>query len=103
MDQIRVHTKTRRDMIRRFIVGYLLEHPCVDCGEDDIVVLDFDHVGSEKNHNVGYLIGSGTLEKVRAEIELCEVVCANCHRRRTASRADSWYRIDLLRPFVAET
>jgi hypothetical protein len=96
MEQIRGHTETRRQKIRRFIVRYLLDHPCVDCGEADIVVLDFDHVGDEKNHNVGYLITSGTMERVRAEIELCEVVCANCHRRRTASRAERWYRIDMV-------
>lgn len=102
MEQIRGHTEVRRNTIRRFIVEYLLDHPCVDCGETDIVVLDFDHVGDHKNHNVGYLISSGTMARVRAEIELCEVVCANCHRRRTASRAESWYRIDMVKDVMED-
>ena len=33
------------------------------------------------------------LERVKAEIARCELVCVNCHRRRTALRARSW-RLD---------
>ncbi|HEY3218441.1 MAG TPA: hypothetical protein VGK15_05070, partial [Candidatus Limnocylindria bacterium] len=36
-------TLARREVVRRNIVLYLLAHPCVDCGEGDIVVLEFDH------------------------------------------------------------
>lgn len=72
---------------------FLLEHPCVDCGESDPVVLEFDHVSGEKRYNVGDLIRSGrSWEYVRAEIEKCEVRCANCHRRVTATRNGTWKR-----------
>ena len=33
------------------------------------------------------------LERIKAEIATCELVCANCHRRRTARRVRSW-RVD---------
>lgn len=37
-----------QDRNRMLIVDYLLEHPCVDCKEDDILVLEFDHVRGDK-------------------------------------------------------
>lgn len=57
-----------------------------------MAVLEFDHVGDDKSANVGALIANGhALKRVIAEAEKCEVVCANCHRRRTARRA-GWLR-----------
>jgi hypothetical protein len=66
---------------------YLLEHPCVDCGEPDPVVLEFDHVMGDKRRNIADLIRSGrSWATVYGEIQKCEVRCANCHRRVTAKR-----------------
>lgn len=86
MAQIRARTKRVRDANRAFVAEYLSTHPCVDCGERDIVVLEFDHL-REKTANISKLVIYGTLEAIRAEIAKCDVVCANCHRRRTAARA----------------
>jgi hypothetical protein len=69
----------------------------LDCGESDLAVLEFDHVG-EKKAGIADIVNKGISEsRVRAEIECCEVVCANCHRRRTASRQGSW-RAALISP-----
>ncbi len=66
---------------------FLSSHPCVDCGEADPVVLDFDHVRGEKLADVARLIAGGyEWAKVKSEIEKCEVRCANCHRRITHKR-----------------
>lgn len=68
---------------------YLLAHPCTDCGEPDPVVLDFDHLpGFEKRFAISRAVGASTRswKSILAEIAKCEVVCANCHRRRTAAR-----------------
>jgi len=73
-----------------FIKKYFSSHPCVDCGETDPIVLDFDHL-RDKQHTLSDLIRGGSpIEKIKSEIEKCEVVCANCHRKRTAKRG-SWY------------
>ena len=76
-----------------YLRGYLSEHPCVDCGEDDLLVLEFDHCRGEKKGDVSNLRLRGcSVARVKQEIELCEVVCANCHRRRTLGRLDSHWR-----------
>lgn len=67
------------------LIDYLQDHPCVDCGEADPVVLEFDHLG-DKSFTVAEGIKSRSWTAVLEEIEKCEVVCVNCHRRRTASR-----------------
>jgi hypothetical protein len=76
-----------------FVLNVLCGRPCTDCGADDPVVLEFDHVG-RKRTDVATLVRRGVrLPRLAAEVEACEVVCANCHRRRTARRA-GWRRLD---------
>lgn len=73
------------------LLQYLLKHPCVDCGETDIVVLEFDHVRGRKVAAVTELVATGyswsTIEK---EIKKCVVRCSNDHRRATARRQNSF-------------
>jgi len=72
---------------RSFVRDFLEKNPCVDCGEDDPVVLDFDHVRGEKRNHVSNLVRSGSsLKTVKDEMAKCEVRCSNCHRRVTALR-----------------
>jgi hypothetical protein len=81
-----------RQQPRVRLVAYLATHPCVDCGEGDIRCLQFDHRDrSTKTANVAYLLSNARSWKViLAEIEKCDVRCANCHSRRTAAQVNSW-------------
>lgn len=83
----------RRKKIRldhqQFILDYLRNHPCVDCGEDRIPCLDFDHVRGTKIQDVPKLIG-GSLNRLISEIKKCEVRCANCHRIRTFNKIGTY-------------
>lgn len=79
-----------RDQQQR-VLAYLATHPCVDCGESDVVCLEFDHVRGRKRENVGTMLGDHSWETIEAEIAKCEVRCANCHRRKTAVTRE-WYR-----------
>lgn len=81
----------RREEAREKVSAYLREHPCADCGETDIVVLEFDHQDG-KTANISQLIASGSSwEIISREIAKCEVVCANDHHRRTA-KTFGWYK-----------
>lgn len=69
-------------------INELKDVPCADYGgRFDSVVMDFDHVRGKKLFNIAVAVGTqkGRL-KILAEIEKCEVVCANCHRLRTKER-----------------
>ena len=98
--------RERKQMLRRQRTLYLLEyfqtHPCEVCGERDPVVLEFDHVdGERKAFEIGQALGYRNWQSILAEIEKCAVVCANCHRRRTAARRGS-IRALLARPHDAD-
>lgn len=59
---------------------------CADCGRyGPYYCMDYDHTTSIKNFEIGFGTSSTgiTLERLKAEIALCELVCAYCHRIRT--------------------
>lgn len=94
VEKARVRNAEQTRINAEFMIDYLSHHPCVDCGESDIVVLEFDHL-RDKVADVSVLARGGySVEAIKREIDKCEVVCANCHRRRTAKRADTYrYRL----------
>lgn len=76
-----------RERNRKIVYDYLLQHPCVDCGEADIIALDFDHVRGNKINDVSRPAKNGAgMKKLQDEIAKCEIRCANCHRRVTEKR-----------------
>lgn len=81
-----------REKIRRFLTQYLREHPCAVCNEDDIVVLEFDHIDPKtKKFDIGKSVSGYSIQSILEEIKKCQVLCANCHRRRTAKQR-GWYK-----------
>lgn len=85
--------KRYREKIQDCVVQYLKNHPCVDCGETDLVVLDFDHVRGEKVREVSAMIRAKCgWTSILREIEKCDVRCANCHRRKTYGHLSKYQR-----------
>jgi hypothetical protein len=92
---VRRNTKALIQRNRALLTDYLLEHPCVDCGERDVRCLDFDHrEGTEKLDNVCSLVHEAvSWSRILSEIEKCDVRCANCHRKVTMKRAGWWRQL----------
>lgn len=75
---------------------------CKDCGLKDPAVLEFDHVNPEdKLFDVSSILENGSIPALRREMAKCEIVCANCHRRRTI-KAQSHWRVKLLDYFKSK-
>lgn len=61
--------------------------PCADCGQSfPPMCMEFDHLPEhKKEYNIGSMMNN-RLELIVAEIAKCEIVCACCHRIRSATR-----------------
>lgn len=87
--RVRRNQKIAVDRARQLLRAYLTEHPCVDCGEMDTRVLEFDHL-RDKSGDVSRMVSSGlSWDRILFEIAKCEVRCANCHRRITRQRRET--------------
>ncbi len=76
------------------LAEYLSCHPCVDCGETDIRVLEFDHIKGKKSGDISRMMSIGcSWSTIKAEIAKCEVRCANCHRIRESKKGGSWRQL----------
>ena len=93
LSKARKRNQKLRQVINKYVYEYLLNHPCVICGESDITVLEFDHKGLiPKSATVSSLMRlRRPISEIRAEIEKCEVKCANCHKRKTA-KDFKWFK-----------
>ena len=80
--------KRRLDELRRYVYDYLIAHPCVECGETNPVVLEFDHRDDQTKVSAiaDLILRLCSTKKLQAEIDKCQVRCANCHRIRTAKK-----------------
>jgi len=81
----------RRHGLRKKLIDYLNQNPCIECGETDHIVLEFDHL-RDKSFNVSDGVKRGyAWDTIKKEINKCQVLCANCHRRKTA-KDFGWYK-----------
>ena len=91
-DKARKRNKEISAAGRAYAIEYLRMHPCETCGNDDIEVLQFDHLDrSEKSYGIASMILNGlSLETIKKEIAKCRVLCANCHIKHTREQLGWW-------------
>jgi len=70
-----------------WLYNYKETNPCTDCKKFyHPWVMEFDHL-RDKKANISRLANQRcTMKRFLAEIDKCELVCANCHRLRTYKR-----------------
>lgn len=80
---------------REIIMEHLRANPCVDCGNDDTEVLQFDHRDRlTKTAEVSRLT-TGSTKRLLDEISKCDIRCANCHVKRTRRQMGYWYNAEV--------
>ena len=82
------YMRARKDAVKATVRAYKRK-PCQDCGNSyPYYVMDCDHrPDEEKLYQVAQIHkNQHTLAKVQAELDKCDVICANCHRMRTYER-----------------
>ena len=86
----KTNTRTRdsRNNIRKYIQEVKQGQVCVDCKEDyPYWMLEFDHTSDDKLFTIGKFQDiTCDIEKIKLEIEKCDIVCSNCHKNRTHTR-----------------
>lgn len=84
--------RARHKELAEAIYQLLCEKHCVDCGEQNPVLLEFDHVKGQKTASISRMICHGFgIERIKEEIDKCVVRCVKCHRLKTA-KDFGWYK-----------
>jgi len=79
--------KSQRVIAKEYVNAVKSLSQCIDCGETNPVVLDFDHVKGNKIMCISNMVrNSYSIETIKKEIKKCEIRCANCHRIVTYNR-----------------
>lgn len=92
----KVKNKERDKKNRQFLLSFSQRYKrfcgCKVCGEKDPVVLQYDHRDrSSKISTVTQLISDRhSFTTIKEEIRKCDILCANCHLRKTAKQLN-WH------------
>ena len=98
--RLRFNIAKRRARGTILLRKYCEFNPCVVCGEKDFDVLEFDHIG-EKTKGISRMVLDGAkFEDIKKELDKCQVLCANCHRRKTVKQLGYYNYFNELSPTV---
>lgn len=84
--------KQRKITVRKQYYQYMLDKQCILCDEASLPCLQFDHREPEhKKFQISKgIAGAFPWSTILQEIAKCDILCANCHAKRTAKQFN-WY------------
>lgn len=91
-DAYRERARKRKASLKKLrqeqLYEYMKDKKCENCEVDDMRVLDFDHKDpNNKKFGIARAVNEGyAWELILEEIKKCRILCANCHRIRTAEQ-----------------
>jgi 5-methylcytosine-specific restriction endonuclease McrA len=95
-EQYKLKARQYRKVLRvknmKLLWNFLSDHPC-KCGETNPVVLELDHLRNKK-YNISDVIYCHTWLSIQKELKKCQVLCANCHRKKTAKQLGYYSYMD---------
>lgn len=88
----KARAKQKKNEVRQLLYEYMQGRVCIDCEEDRIPALQFDHVKGIKKQPIAKMVANRcSWETILKEIEKCVIRCANCHAVKTAEE-QGWYK-----------
>lgn len=77
------YVRNREKKIKNWLKDYKSTLECENCGENHPACLDFHHINSEdKEFAIGRIKDYMSWKRLKNELAKCEVLCANCHRKK---------------------
>ena len=103
---IRIKRETNRSILNAEKIrrGECELHPLYNNGERKFVMpgleylFDMDHVDRTQKHKTIAKMTKAPVERLLAEIAKCQLVCAECHRRKTVENKDWQHIVKTLEP-----
>lgn len=87
-DYYKEKSKIRKIKVVKEFKEYKKTLKCAKCNESEPCCLDFHHTDKDlKVSEISLLVNSGNTGQLKAELEKCIVLCANCHRKLHAGLA----------------
>ena len=84
---------------QKLLWQFYASHPCEKCGESNPVVLELHHI-NDKKYQISDLIYCHTWESIFSEIQKCQVLCSNCHKKVTAKDLGFYSYIDSIEQYL---
>ncbi len=75
---------------QKFVLKFLLENPCVQCREKDVLLLEFDHLRNKKFIIAELVCGGFSIKSLQKEMKKCQILCVACHRKKSMKNSKSY-------------